>query len=180
MSLNVLRWPRALPARPTGRLEQVVSRPRVSEKWLAGAFSIGLLVVLASPIVENWKSSPRDDFPLSYYRMFSEQRGDTQRVTYLVGLDDHGGRFLLPYQYAGPGGMNQVRRQINKNVEQGDASRLCRTVAARVARVGKRLADLHTVEITTGTFRMSEYFRGQQAPRSESISARCSVARGKP
>jgi hypothetical protein len=178
MSLNVLRWPRAVPIRPARDAELVVSRPRLGSKWQAGAFSMVLLAVLLSPIVENWKSPPRDDFPLSYYRMFSEQRSDTQRMTYLVGLDDHGGRFLLPYQYAGPGGMNQVRRQINKQVEQGNASRLCRTVAARVARVGKRLQDLHTVEITTGTFRMSEYFRGQQEPQTEKISARCPVTRG--
>lgn len=177
MSLNVLRWPRAIPARPARDAELVVSRPRLSGKWQAGAFSIMLLVVLISPIVENWKSPSRDDFPLSFYRMFSEQRSDTQRMTYLVGLDDHGGRFLLPYQYAGPGGMNQVRRQINKQVERGDTSRLCKTVASRVARAGNRLEDLRTVEITTGTFRMSEYFRGQQAPLSEDVTARCSVAR---
>jgi hypothetical protein len=155
--------------------ERVVPRERASGKRLAVAFSIVLLAVVASPIVENWKSPSHDDFPLSFYRMFSEVRSDTQRVTYLVGLDSQGGRVLLPYQYAGPGGMNQVRQQINKRVKTGDATKLCRTVASRVARAGSRLPELRTIEITTGTFRMSDYFRGRSAPVSENVSARCNV-----
>ena len=179
MGLNALRWPRAIAAPTESEGERVVRRVRVGEKQLAGAFSIILLVVVASPIVENWKSSPRDDFPLSYYRMFSEERADTQRVNYLVGLDSRGQRFLVPYQYAGPGGMNQVRRQMNKLVERGDARRLCQTVATRVSRAGGRLPDLRTIEVTTGTFRLSDYFAGHATPVAERVSARCSVEQGR-
>jgi hypothetical protein len=161
---------------PSARSQaRVVPREQAPGKRVAAAFSIILLVVVASPIIENWRSPPHDDFPLSYYRMFSEVRSDTQRVTYLVGLDSHGERMLLPYRYAGSGGMNQVRRQINKRVKQGDASRLCRTVASRVGRAGSRLPELQAIEITTGTFRMSDYFRGRSAPVSENVSARCAV-----
>ena len=179
MGLNVLGWQRAValpPARAAGR---VAPRDRAAGKRLAAAFSIVLLAAVASPIVENWKSPSHDDFPLSFYRMFSEVRADTQRVNYLVGLDSRGDRVLIPYQYAGAGGMNQVRRQINRQVDDGAASKLCERVASRVSRAGSRLPDLRTVEVTTGTFRMSEYFRGHKAPVSENVRARCSVERSR-
>jgi hypothetical protein len=177
MSLSALRPPRAV-APSVEPLSRPSDRPeRTTGKWLAGAFSIAVLVVVASPVVENWRWPPRDDFPLSYYRMFSEDRADAQRLTYLVGLDEQGGRYLIPYPLAGAGGMNQVRRQINKLVDQGQAPGLCRSVAARVARAGSRMAQVRTVEVTTGTFRMSGYFTGRQVPTTENVRARCSVER---
>ena len=179
MGLNALRWPRAIAAPTESDGAHVARRVRIGEKHLAAAFSIVVLAVVASPIVENWKATPQDDFPLSYYRMFSEERADTQRVNYLVGLDSQGERFLIPYQYAGPGGMNQVRRQMNKLVERGDSRRLCQTVATRVSRAGSRLPDVRTIEVTTGTFRMSDYFTGRQVPILERVSARCSVERSR-
>jgi hypothetical protein len=181
MSLSALPFPRAgrPPAERTTRSPERAER--ATGKRFAALFSIVVLAVVASPIVENWRPTPRDDFPLSYYRMFSEERDDVQRVTYLVGIDRQGHRFTLPYQLVGPGGMNQVRRQIHRLVERGDAPRLCRTVAGRVARAGSRLADLRTVEVTTGTFRLSAYFTGQQsAPDVENVRARCTVERAQP
>lgn len=179
MGLSVLRWPRAGVLPPTRAGEVVVSRERTADKRLAAVFSLALIAVVVSPVIENWRTPSHDDFPLSFYRMFSEVRSDTQRVTYLVGLDRQRNRVLIPYQYAGSGGMNQVRRQINRQVEQGSARTLCQRVATRVARAGSRLPELRTVEVTTGTYRMSEYFRGNQAPISENVSARCTVARSR-
>ena len=63
--------------------------------------------------------------------------------------------------------------------EQGAAAKLCQTVASRVGRAGSRLPELRTIEITTGVFRMSEYFQGRPAPISENVSARCSVERSR-
>ena len=148
-------------------------------KWLATAFSIAMIAAVASPVLENWKAQPRDGFPLSYYRMFSEERADTQRLTYLVGLDGRGNRYLIPYRFAGAGGMNQVRRQINKLVAQGQADRLCQTVATRLARSAGRLPDLDTVEVITGTYRLSSYFTGNNAPVAEQVRARCRAGRAR-
>lgn len=177
MGLNVLPWRRYGALRAPRESAIPVGRVRASSKPLAAVFSIVMLAVVASPIVENWKTPAHDDFPLSYYRMFSEERADLQRITYLVGIDTQGSRFLIPYRYAGAGGMNQVRRQMNKLVAEGDARRLCQTVASRVARARSRLPDLRTVEVTTGAYRLSEYFTGRQAPVTENVNARCSVAR---
>ena len=151
------------------------SRRAARGKWLAGAFSLAMLATVSWPVVENWKAAPRDSFPLSYYRMFSEDRADRQRLTYLVGLDDRGGRYLIPYQFAGTGGMNQVRRQINRRVEQGGAVELCRSVASRLRRSLRRPPGVDAVEVITGTFRMSTYFSGNRAPLEENVRARCAV-----
>jgi hypothetical protein len=179
MGVDALRFRRAVEGRVGSDRELSDSpaegaRASVAKRW-AAAFSLVLLLVVASPVVENWKAQPHDDFPLSYFRMFSEDRADTQRVNYLVGIDAQGSRFLIPYKYAGPGGMNQVRQQINKRVSDGKASSLCRSVAERVERAGRRLPQLSTIEVTTGTFSMSKYFTGQEAPTTEIVRARCSV-----
>ena len=151
---------------------------RVSaSKWPAGLLSLVFLTAVLLPITQNWTVEPRDDFPLSYYPMFSFEKGDRQRVTYLVAYDGAGSRFLLPYWYAGTGGMNQVRRQINKQVDRGQSSRLCRSVASRVARSGDLPGDLGTVEIVTGTFFMTQFFAGNRVPVSEIVRAQCSVQR---
>jgi hypothetical protein len=178
MSLASLRRPwviareRSAPERATDRAERATSGKRV-----AAIFSVAVLVVVASPVLENWKERPRDDFPLSYYRMFSEERADRQRITYMVGIDAQGNRYLLPYRFAGTGGMNQVRRQMNRLVDQGRASSLCQTAAARVVRAGSRLRAVQRLEVITGTFRLSEYFAGRTAPDAENVRARCSVSR---
>jgi hypothetical protein len=169
--------PRPEPARADGPGVRRAEEPgrAARGKWLAGAFSLAMLAIVASPVVENWKAEPRDSFPLSYYRMFSEDRADRQRLTYLVALDDRGRRYLIPYQFAGAGGMNQVRRQINRRVGQGEAAELCRSVAARLRRSARRPAGADHVEVITGTFRMSTYFSGNRAPLEEDVRARCRV-----
>lgn len=165
------RWPQA-------RERERAQAPSTARgKLLPSLFSVLLLAIVASPVIQNWRAEQTDDFPLSYYRMFSEDRADRQRVNYLVGLDVSGNRYLLRYSYVGPGGMNQVRRQMNKQVDMGEATRLCETAAARVARAGSRLRDIRRIEVITGTFQMSEYFSGQTAPNQENVRARCTVQR---
>jgi hypothetical protein len=166
------RKPAACDRQPT-RVER-----KASPKWAASLLSFVFLAAVLTPIVENWHEPPRDDFPLSYYPMFSFEKGDRQRVTYLVAYDSANNRFLLPYWYAGLGGMNQVRRQINKLVDRGQASRLCRNVASRVARSPDLPSDLNMVEVTTGVFQMTQFFAGDRVPVSESVRAQCLVQRG--
>jgi hypothetical protein len=149
-----------------------------SRKWVASALSLVILAAVVAPVFENWKARPSDDFPLSYYPMFSLEKSDRQRLTYLVAHDAGGGRHLLPYRFAGQGGMNQVRRQINKRVDRGEASRLCRSVASRVARSGDLPKDLVNIQVVTGTFLMTDFFAGNSVPVSESVRAHCPVLGG--
>ena len=167
----------------TDHVDVDTSRPAASprraapRKWLASVLSIGVLAVVAAPVLENFRAEPRDSFPLSYYRMFSEDRADRQHLTYLEGIDPAGKRYLIPYRFAGTGGMNQVRRQINRLVDQNQAATLCRSVATRVARPSSGLPELTTVEVITGVFRLSAYFTGDGIPLEENVRARCPVGR---
>jgi hypothetical protein len=144
----------------------------------AAVFSILVVCLVLSPIVQNWRAIPRDSFPLSYYPMFSKARSDQVRVTYLVGIDKQGRRYRISYRCAGTGGLNQVRKQILKRVADGDADQICRALAARVARKQSGpLAQVETVAIVTGQYRLSDYIGGQLTPTSLIIEASCPVRR---
>ena len=67
-------------------------------------------------------------------------------MNYLVGLDARGGRRLLPYTLAGTGGLNQVRRQINRAVREGRAEALCRSVASAVAERNDEFGEVAIVQ----------------------------------
>jgi hypothetical protein len=71
--------------------------------------------------------------------------------------------------------MNQVRRQINRRVEQGQSVELCRSVASRLGRSLSRPPGVNAVEVITGTFRMSSYFAGTRVPLEENVRAHCAV-----
>ena len=178
MSAGVLPLPADLDRQPDDG-DRRPARPahKASPKWVASLLSVVLLGAVLFPIVENWQETPRDDFPLSYYPMFSFEKSDRQRVNYLVAYDTAKNRFLLPYWYAGLGGLNQVRRQMTKLIDRGQAPRLCRNVASRVARSGALPSDLSTVEIVTGTFQMTQFFAGNRTPVAESVRAQCPVPR---
>ena len=157
------------------------------EKGFAGVFGALLIGAVLLPVVQNWREQPKDGFPLSYYPMFSLKRSDSSTVRYLVGIDADGGRHLLPHTYAGTGGLNQVRRQINKVVRGGKADTLCKLVAARVAQGDEeRFAGVVTVQVVVGRYRLNDYFadkRGSVWERmdasrtKEHVEASCPVAR---
>ncbi len=136
-----------------------------------------MVAAVFSPVIENWRDSPSDGFPLSYYPMFSTQRGDLYRQTYLVGMDAENNRILIPYRFAGSGGFNQVRRQINKMVRDGYVADLCRSVASRVARrKSVPFNSVVRVRVVTGTYRLADYFGlGIVRPEVERIRAECAV-----
>lgn len=121
---------------------------------------------------------PQDSFPLSYYPMFSFKRKGDTKITYLVGFDSQGNRKKLPYQFAGQGGLNQVRKQIVKFVRKGQAEKLCKIVASKAA-LSTDTPDLElvSVQIVTGTFNLTDYFKGQTEPGSEKVHSSCPVVR---
>ena len=158
------------------------------EKGVAGVFGALLVGAVLLPVVQNWRERPEDSFPLSYYPMFSLKRSDSTTVRYLVGLDADGGRHLLPHTYAGTGGLNQVRRQINKVVRGGKADTLCRLVAANVAQTDEeRFAGVITVQVVFGRYRLTDFFadkggsvweRMDASRTAERVEASCPVERG--
>lgn len=148
-------------------------------KGFAGGLSALTIGAVLWPVTQNWRKEPRDGFPLSYYPMFSARRSKIASVTYLVGLDSRGRRLLLPYAYAGTGGLNQVRRQINRIVREGGADKLCRIVALKVALEKETsLVGVVTVQVVTGRYRLADYFAGAKDPVSERVHASRPVERG--
>ena len=156
--------------------EQVMSR----RKACAALLSLLVIGIVLVPIAENWKASPKDSFPLSYYPMFSRRRPDVVQITHVVGIDPLGNEYPIPYRYVAPGGMNQVRKQLRKAVRQGVATRLCDKAAGRVARKRKGpLADVDTLAIVTGTYRLDDYIAGKREPESLEVMTICKVVRSR-
>lgn len=126
-----------------------------------GALCFGLLIIGAVlwPLQENWSSSPRDDFPLSYYPMFTKKRMPTHTLPYFVGYDEQGRAYHIPPSYIGEGGFNQVRRQLNKQVRKRKYHKVTRRVAARLARAGEAPYNrLRRVELKRGTYEYDSFF----------------------
>jgi hypothetical protein len=146
-------------------------------KWAAGLFSVAMMAAVASPLLENWRSVPTDSFPLSYYPMFTSERGETAAVTYMVGIDATGARRPLHYRYAAGGGMNQARKRITNMVRNGKAGDLCRSVAENVAmRSTRRLDTIVAIEIRTDSYRLREYFEtSNRVPVTEEVHHTCGV-----
>ncbi len=136
-----------------------------------------MVAAVFSPVAENWRDHASDDFPLSYYPMFSTQRGDFYRQTYLVGMDAENNRILIPYRFAGSGGFNQVRHQINKMVNDGYVADLCRSVASRLSRrTSVPFNSVVRIQVVTGTYRLADYFGlRKDRPEVERIRVECAV-----
>ncbi len=163
-----------------GGIDQSVTPAR--GKAFATGFSVLMLVAVLSPLIEHTREIPRDNFPLSYYPMFSARRIGEAEVTYLQGIDALGAGRPLSYELSGPGGLNQSRRQIRRIVQDGRADVLCRDVAKKVALSGKKsLAEVVEVRIVSGRFDLASYFsRVSREPISEEIHASAQVERGRP
>ncbi len=139
-----------------------------------------VVTAVFSPVAENWKDDESDGFPLSYYPMFTTKRGEVYRQNYLVGIDAENNRIPIPYRFAGAGGgLNQVRRQINRMVRDGHVNDLCRSVASRLSR--RKSAPLNSVvrvRVVTGSYRLSDYLSLRiETPLFERIRVDCPVER---
>jgi len=100
------------------------------EKIIIASISIFCMLVIASPIIENWKDEPIDDFPLSYYPLFLKNRGEETIVTYLYGGDKDKNYYTIPNYYVIPGsGFNDARKQISRIIMYNQSLELCESTA---------------------------------------------------
>ena len=162
------------------------SRRSLLGKGAAGLFSLLLIGATLAPIVQNWRTkrgidteggARGDSFPFSYYPMFSQKRSRLYKVNYLVGLDAQGNRHLISHEFAGEGGFNQTRRQIDKLIRRNRPHTLCRHVAAQVAEaIEPPTTEIVTVQIVTGAYEFAKYFVGDKRPVSELVRASCPVS----
>ena len=145
----------------------------IRTKTVAVVFSLALCLALMWPVRQNWVENPKDDFPLSYYPMFSHKRKVTHSLPYFVGYDAAGQRHCIPYKYVGPGGFNQVRRQVNKRARRGDVEKITKKVARRLAKCKEApLNNLVRVEMVRGRYNLNEYFLSDnKLPINEKVYA---------
>lgn len=149
-------------------------------KRLAALASVAMIGAVLWPIQENWRKNPHDSFPLSYYPMFSAKRRPIETFNYLVGHDAKGKRYLIRHSFAGHGGLNAVRRQINKKVREDRADDVARMVAKRLAdREDGKWSRIVKVDVVTGRYAVDDYFHGRKEPVSEKIKASRPVERSK-
>jgi hypothetical protein len=147
-------------------------------KRIAALMSLVMIGAILWPIRQNWRESPTDDFPLSYYPMFSTKREAIEDFYYLLGRDAAGKRYYVPYYWIGSGGGNQVRRQIRKIMSEGHAPELAQTVAKRLARRNDSpWAQVVSVSVVRGKFSVDDFFHGKKAPVSEKIGGLAQVER---
>jgi len=148
-------------------------------KPMAVVISVLAGAVVLSPIAQNWREKPRDSFPLSYFPMFSFEQRTEGQVTHFVGYDAKGNRVPIPSYYGGVGGMNQIRKQINKAVRGGHARGICELAARRIVqRNDPRFAQVERVELVTSVHRLNDYFSGKnKQPRLQRVHAWAFVER---
>lgn len=134
-----------------------------------------LLGAVLWPVRQNWRPHEHrtDGFPLSHYPMFTAKRKRTGTVVHLVGLDAEGRSQLLHYAHAGTGGLNQVRRQLNRAVATSQAEQVARAVARSVGRRGPR--GVCEVQVVRGTYRYDEFFAGHVTPVRQTVHATATV-----
>ena len=120
------------------------------------------------------RAERRDGFPLSHYPMFTDLRPAEVTMCYLVAETCEGDRHYLAHRYVGPGGLNQVRRQVNRRVAKGGAATLAQQVAERViARSGPGM--ITRVHVVRGRFHLDRCFERHHVAGSEHILATAEV-----
>ena len=137
-----------------------------------------LIGAVLSPIGQNWSKTPQDNFPLSYYPMFSAKRRPIETFYYVVGTDSHGRRVQLPHTVIGNGGENQVRRGLRKTIDDGRATDLAQDVAKRVAgKTGRRYRNIVSITVCRGKYSVEDWFQGKMQPVSEVVTGSAVVER---
>jgi len=143
--------------------------------------SVAMIGAVLWPIQQNWRDKPRDNFPLSYYPMFSSRRQATETFYYLVGRDGQGARHYIRYKLIGSGGGNQGRRQLRRIISEGRAPELARTVARRLAlQKEPPWSELVAVDVCRGRFVVDDFFHGRKEPVREEVEGSCAVERKDP
>jgi hypothetical protein len=145
--------------------------------------SVGMALAICSPLHPRLRGVEGDNFPLSWYPMFSRPREEIETLTYVIGLEQDRTRHIIHYSLYSPGGMNSARHHIRDVARSRKAGRAtCKHIAKGVAARQKGpLSRVRTVMIVRGKYRLAEYFgNGNKQPISEVATHTCTVNRESP
>jgi hypothetical protein len=148
---------------------------------IAGLVSGGVVGAALWPLRQYLRPSEDrvDSFPLSYYPMFSVRREQHGTVSYAVGIREDGSRCRLPHGVLGPGGVNQVRKQLSRAVSRGRATEHAELIAGFVAE-HVDLLNIVTVEIVRGRFDFDACLLNRKVEGEETVLATVPVRRSTP
>jgi hypothetical protein len=151
----------------------------IQTKKAAAFISIMLIVITLSPVVMNWVEDRVDEFPFSYYPMFSLKRSEVYIQDHLIGYDADEEQYIIPCSYYKPVMFNTARRQINKYVDLGMADTLAVMVAENIASDPSGEMDhIVRVEVVKGTFHIDNFFRhNDRTPLEAVVEGRAVVKR---
>lgn len=134
---------------------------------LAGAIAAGaLLAAICLPARRlARRQEARDSFPFSHYPMFSAPRKDTVGLVHMLGRREDGTSTPLHHGYLGPGGLNQVRRQIRRRVREGDGQLLAERAATELARRDRpEDRDVRRVDVVRARYSYPAFLAGSRTP----------------
>lgn len=124
---------------------------------------------------------PRDDdFPLSTYPMFSEDRGSVVPITSAFAVGATPGPVAVPPRYVANDETMQALQTIRKSVQRGKRSsrKLCDAIATRIgAADDDAFGGATHVEIATERHASVAFLAGQRQPKARRVHARCKVPR---
>jgi hypothetical protein len=147
------------------------------ERARAAVFSAALLAAVLSPLLQYRRPLAErvDGFPLSWYPMFSAKRRRRMSVTHAVGVTADGSRHFLPFETLGPGGVNQVRRQLHRvAVREARADAYAGVLAGRVA-CSRDWADVVRVEVVRTRFDLDNCLISRQVDGESTVLASAEV-----
>lgn len=138
------------------------------------------MLVIASPILENWKDEPKDDFPLSYYPMFIQNRGEETLVAYLFGVDKDKNYYTIPNYYVIPGSdFNSARKQIMRIIINNQSLELCK-FTAKVLRIIEEepFNKITHLVVISSKVNIAEFMKSEGInfrPEENNVHAKCRV-----
>ena len=147
------------------------------ERARAAVFSAALLAAVLSPLLQYRRPLAErvDGFPLSWYPMFSAKRHRRMSVTHAVGVTVDGSRLFLPFETLGPGGVNQVRRQLHRvAVREARPEAYAGALAERVAR-SQDCADVIRVEVVRTQFDLDDCLISRRVDGESTVLASAAV-----
>jgi len=146
----------------------------------ARAYLVGALV-LGAAIWPAFRDPHDDDFPLSTYPMFANDRGKVARVVRAVAVSPDGAEHRIAPELVSNAEAMQVVSTLQRTFRAGQAEsdRLCRAIAGRLRTSGDAtMAGAARVELQSLAVDSVRYLGGDTAPISRRVHAACPVAEG--